>query len=103
MSRTNYTKFSTKEPRTEPHQVSIDEVAEVEFPYEVKPVHGRVVNCARLNVRKEPNIKSEIVAVIDAETDVEIIEVASTEEFYRVKTSDGVEGFCMKDYVTVLP
>ena len=91
MSRTNYTKFSNKEPKTEPHQVSIDEVAEVEFPYEVKPMHGRVDNCARLNVRKEPNIKSEIV------------EVASTEEFYRVKTSDGVEGFCMKDYITVLP
>ena len=66
-------------------------------------MHGRVDNCARLNVRKEPNIKSEIVEVIDAETDVEIIEVASTEEFYRVKTSDGVEGFCMKDYVIVLP
>lgn len=103
MSRTNYAKFSNKEPRTEPHQVSIDEVAEVEIPYEVKPMHGYVDNCNRLNVRKEPNIKSEIVAVIGVETDVEIIEVASTEEFYRIKTSDGVEGFCMRNYVTVLP
>ena len=103
MSRTNYTKFSNKEPRTEPHQIAIDEVAEVECPYEVKLTHGRVDNCARLNVRKEPNIKSEIVEVIDAETDVEIIEAAFTEEFYRIKTSDGVEGFCMKDYITALP
>lgn len=103
MSRTNYTKFSNKEPRTEPHQVSIDEVAEVEIPYEVKPMHGYVDNCNRLNVRKESNIKSEIVAVIGVETDVEIIEEASTEEFYRIKTSDGIEGFCMRNYVTVLP
>ena len=103
MSRTNYTKFSNKEPRTEPHQIAIDEVAEVEFPYELKLMHGRVDNCARLNVRKEPNIKCEIVDAIDAETDVDIIEVASTEEFYRIKTSDGIEGFCMRNYVTVLP
>ena len=103
MSRTNYTKFSNKEPRTEPHQIAIDEVAEVEFPYEVKPLHGYVDNCNRLNVRKEPSINSKIVAVIGEGSDLEIIEVASTEEFYRIKTSDGVEGFCMKDYVTVLP
>lgn len=62
---------------------------------------GIVTNCLYLNVRKRPDINADVAVVIDALTQVCVDLDASTEDFYKVRTSDGVEGFCMKKYITL--
>lgn len=55
--------------------------------------------CLYLNVRKLPDINADVAVVIDALTQVCVDLDASTEDFYKVRTSDGVEGFCMRKYI----
>lgn len=54
---------------------------------------GIVTDCLYLNVRKLPDINADVAVVIDLD--------ASTEDFYKVRTSDGVEGFCMRKYIAL--
>lgn len=62
---------------------------------------GCVKNCVTLNVRKEPSIDSEICAVIKSDTDVVVQESESTQDFYKISTSDNIEGYCIKKYITI--
>ena len=65
---------------------------------------GIVVNCEKLNLRRTPlkdsdgaNIITELLpgvaVVIDADE--------STPNFYKVITEDGLEGYCMRQFVEV--
>lgn len=60
---------------------------------------GVVYNCARLNVREAPSIDAEILYEINQGTEVLINENESTDTFYKICTSSGFEGFCMKQYI----
>ena len=60
---------------------------------------GIVVNCIKLNVRKEPDKTSDIIQIIDALTEVRVIMKASTYNFYKVILPSGVEGYCMKKFI----
>lgn len=62
---------------------------------------GIVMDCLYLNVRKLPDINADVAVVIDALTQVCVDLDASTEDFYKVRTSDGVEGFCMRKYIAL--
>lgn len=62
---------------------------------------GRVVGCVKLNVREEPSIKASIVFEITAGSKVFIDEAGSTEEFYKICTEHGVEGYCMKTFIEI--
>lgn len=62
---------------------------------------GIVTGCLYLNVRKLPDINADVAVVIDALTQVCVDLDASTEDFYKVHTSDGVEGFCMRKYIAL--
>ena len=64
-----------------------------------KPFIGVVTDCLRLNVRKEPDADAPVVAIVDALTQVTVDVEASTELFCKVHTLDGIEGFCMKQYI----
>ena len=64
---------------------------------------GFVTNCKKLNVRKEPKTDSDIVCEIDYQTELMIDENESTEEFYKVFTAAGIEGFCMKKFIEIQP
>lgn len=64
-----------------------------------KPFIGVVTDCLRLNVRKEPEGDAPVVAVIDCLSQVTVDLEASTELFCKVRTPDGIEGFCMKKYI----
>mgnify|MGYP001336233650 CR=1 FL=1 len=64
---------------------------------------GFVTNCKKLNVRKEPKTDSDIVCEIDYQTELMIDENESTEEFYKVFTTTGIEGFCMKKFIEIQP
>lgn len=106
MSNQDYTKFSkhVEEPVDTPvvlDNVSEVETVETEQPEELK--HGVVTDCARLNIREEPNRESEVLGIVNAKDELVIVESESTDEFYKVLMPAGVEGFCMKRYVTIIP
>ena len=68
---------------------------------EPKEVIGVVKECAKLNVRTHPSMLASIITEIKVGTKVVIDETESTEDFYRVCTEAGVEGFCMKKFIAV--
>lgn len=78
----------------------VEEVVEEVVEESTKPVYG-VVNCSKLNVRKKPNKASEPLCVVEAQTELLIDMDESTVEWYSVTTPNGVEGFCMKQFITV--
>lgn len=105
MSRKDYTKFSNHAEPITTELENLNEVIEAETVVEkkVKPRHGIVTDCLRLNIRKEPNQNAKVLCEVTAMADLVIDEAESTDDFYKVSTSDGIKGFCMKRYVTVLP
>ena len=108
MEKKDYTKFSNVIKPVEAETVS--DVKPIVKP-EIKPEPvvvetpklGVVVNCIKLNVRKKPHPKATIVTTVACDTEVEINEKESTKDFYNVCTAAGVEGFCMKRFISVLP
>lgn len=78
-------------------QMAIEGVAEPEIVPAVK--QAVVVNCARLNVRKEPSPTAPIVAEIPVSSEVEVYENESVDNYYKICTAIGAEGYCVKDYL----
>lgn len=68
---------------------------------EMKNMPIGVANCLRLHIYSEPKLDSEIVCKVRYATEVEIDLDKSTEEFYKIYTAIGAEGFCQKDLVTI--
>ena len=52
---------------------------------------------------KESINKEIITCIIDVDSIVEINENKSNDEWYRVTTDNGVYGYCMKKYISLLP
>lgn len=81
-----------------------EEITEEEtiLPSNTKSI-GVVTGCSKLNVRKEPYKDAEILCVINKNEEVEINteEEATYEYFYKVITSKGVEGYCIKDFISI--
>jgi len=116
MSRKNYSKFF--EPDNNDVQLEVthhltmqteldeevinEEVVNEEVINEMPNPYGIVTGCKRLNVRKESNKESDVVCIIDEGAEVVIDSKSSTtEDFYKVTTSNGVEGYCMKKFITI--
>ena len=64
-------------------------------------IMNAVVNCLRLHVHVEPSIDSEVVCKLRYLTEVMIDTDNSTDEFYKICTAMGAEGFCQKDLLTI--
>lgn len=62
---------------------------------------GIVSGCQRLNVRAKAYLGAQVLCALDEGTEVEIDESNSTNQFYKVCTATGMDGFCMKQYITV--
>ena len=62
---------------------------------------GVVTVAKKLRLRKQPNKDSEIICLLNEGDEVEILKDKSTHKFYRVVLSSGVEGFCMKEFITL--
>ena len=76
--------------------------AEVETEPEVfKPKTGKVAGCRMLNVRSEPDVFASIVCTLAEGTEVEVNEDESANDFYKICTTAGVEGFSMKRFITI--
>lgn len=86
-----------------PEPVIAEPVAEVKMEpkREVETrVKGAVVNCAKLNVREKPNTDANILAVLDNGAEVVIDTARSTHEWVKITTAVGIEGFCMRKFVS---
>ena len=87
-----------------------EEIAEVNESEEVtkeaikeadSTVVGYVSGCLKLNIREEGYLGANVVCVVPEKTAL-LIEVSeSNDEWYKVYTETGMEGFCMKQYVTL--
>ena len=117
----DYTRYSNREKRTETKLMEEVEnkVANTEFETPAseevlveqlsfvepvaEPKKGVVTDCLRLNVRKEPDSEAEIIGQITAATKLVVYENESTDEFYKICTYSGIEGFCMKKFISILP
>ena len=78
-------------------EVAAPAIPEVETPKNL----GKVVDCVRLNVREEPSTKASVVFEINVGSTVFIDETCSTDEFYKICTEHGVEGYCMKKFIEI--
>ena len=80
------------------HETKVEDV----MVKEPEPIIGIVTNCNKLNVREHPNTTAAILGIISASTELVIIEEESTKDFYKICTSAGLEGYCMKKFITVM-
>lgn len=78
-----------------------DKNYKVEDKVEKKSLRGITTKTFLLNVRKEPNIDSEIIYRLDYSSLVMIDEENSTDEWYKIRTLNNIEGYCMKEYITL--
>lgn len=82
----------------------VDEQATIQNPEPPKPAEpiiGIVTNCVRLNVRETPIITAKILSEVDVNSKLMIDETESTEEWFKAYTETGIEGFCMKKFITI--
>ena len=81
-------------------EVEIKEAEVVEEKPEQTHVDGAVINCSKLNVRKEPNKESDAIGVLNNGVFVIVELENSTDDFYKVRTP-GVQGYCMKQFIEI--
>ena len=60
---------------------------------------GVVANCAKLNVRSKPGIDGDVVATLSVNEEVNIDVDESTNEWFKISTTAGVKGYCMRKFV----
>ena len=90
-----------EENMVEEQEIVEEEVEEIVEQEVEEEVFGEVANCERLNIRTSPSTKAAVRGVIDEGDVVKILE-ERTDEWYRVRTENYVEGFCMAEYITKL-
>lgn len=78
---------------------TVEEVVEEEVVKE--DVTGVVTGCSKLRVREAASANAKVLCEISENSKVIVNEEESTKDFYKVCTEAGVEGFCMKKYITV--
>lgn len=66
-----------------------------------KEVHGVVVDCRALNIREDASLSSRSIGHVNAGDDLLIDEKYSTDDFWRITSPSGVQGYCMKHYVKI--
>lgn len=87
-------------PKAEFFEPAVDVVVEtVETVTLPKTVTGTVAGCTKLNVRAKPATDAEVVTILNINSEIEIDPARSTNEWVKITTADGVEGFCMRKFV----
>lgn len=97
---TNETEETTEEVTeevTEPEVI----VPSIENNVENNEVIGKISGFEKLYVRKEASKDSEPVGIVTDKDDLSIDVVHSTDDFYKVITSNGLEGYCVKEFVKI--
>lgn len=82
---------------TEPEVI----VPNIEDGVENNEVIGKISGFEKLYVRKEASKDSEPVGIVTDKDDLSIDVAHSTDDFYKVITSNGLEGYCVKEFVKI--
>lgn len=82
---------------TEPEVI----VPSIENNVENNEVIGKINGFEKLYVRKEASKDSEPVGIVTDKDDLSIDVAHSTDDFYKVITSNGLEGYCVKEFVKI--
>lgn len=113
----NYTNFSKhfknnnqneikREPITEFEELTDEEINELNETDVIdvnveETTEGYITNCKKLYVREKADKNSDHLCII-GESDKVLIDLEkSTEDFYKVCTTSGVEGYCMKKFISI--
>ena len=64
-------------------------------------VIGKIIEFEKLYVRKEASNYSEPVGIVTDKDYLSIDIIHSTDDFYKVITSNGLEGYCVKEFVKI--
>lgn len=84
-----------------PVEEPVEQPVEEETP-ELKARFGGVVSgCKMLNIRSMAKKDASVVAVVPDGTAVEIDPEVEVDGWYGVWLSNGLYGFCMKNYITI--
>ena len=97
---TNETEETTEEVTeevTEPEVI----VPSIENNVENNEVIGKISGFEKLYVRKEASKDSELVGIVTDKDNLSIDVARSTDDFYKVITSNGLEGYCVKEFVKI--
>lgn len=97
---TNEKEETTKEVTeevTEPEVI----VPSIENNVENNEVIGKISGFEKLYVRKEASKYSEPVGIVTDKDNISIDVAHSTDDFYKVITSNGLEGYCVKEFVKI--
>ena len=107
----NYSKpANNKVEKTEPEvrtENIEDEIPVVETYTEVQEdkeevvISGKVVDCDLLNVREQASSDANVVCKINKDDEVIVNKDESTNDFYKVCTATGIEGYCMKRFIAI--
>lgn len=68
---------------------------------EAEPATGVVVNCLSLKVLEAPIPDADALAVLSALDEVAVDLAKSNDTFYKVRTPDSIDGFCMKKFIVL--
>ena len=82
---------------TEPEVI----VPSIENNVENNEVIGKISGFEKLYVRKEASKYSEPVGIVTDKDYLSIDIIHSTDDFYKVITSNGLEGYCVKEFVKI--
>lgn len=94
---TEETTEGVTEEVTEPEVI----VPSIEDGVENNEVIGKISGFEKLYVRKEASKDSEPVGIVTDKDDLSIDVAHSTDDFYKVITSNGLEGYCVKEFVKI--
>lgn len=106
MSNTNYNKMSTQPKQEEiVDQIAAkveEEIASVPEELEVPAtMTGRVINCGKLNIRMNADPTSKVLCTVDVGSELTVYSETLPDEWFKVTTKSGVEGYCMSKYITI--
>ena len=92
----NNNRKEVREPQVQVNENVTQEPVEKEV-----PKVGVVDNCSRLNVRVAPRMTADVRLIINKGDEVTLCEKQPKGEWFRVRTQNNTEGFCMKKYITI--
>ena len=67
----------------------------------IEEVIGKIIEFEKLYIRKEADKNSEPVGIVTNKDYLSIDIIHSTDDFYKVITSNGLEGYCVKEFVKI--
>ena len=92
----------TVEAETESKVDNAEEAETVESVEAIKIIEKTgTVTAKKLNVRKSPDINGKICCVANSGDKLTVNITESTDEWYKVETSNGITGYCMKTFVKI--